>query len=44
MAWIPRRLAELKAKWKPAAIVCDGTGPIGYLLPELASIIRAITA
>ena len=38
MAWIPRRLAELKAKWKPAAIVCDGSGPVGSLLPELASL------
>lgn len=34
--WVVPRLIELAARWKPAAIVVDSTGPAGSLLPAIA--------
>lgn len=34
-AWVPQRLAELRAKWAPVAIVVDAGSAAGALLPEL---------
>lgn len=36
--WVVQRLAELNAKWHPAAVVCDGVGPASSLLPELTEL------
>lgn len=33
--WVPARLAELRAKWNPVAIVIDAGSAAGALLPEL---------
>lgn len=33
--WVPARLAELKTRWGPAAIVVDPSGPGGAWLPAL---------
>jgi hypothetical protein len=34
-AWIVPRLLELRARWNPCAIVVDGGGPAGFLVPQL---------
>jgi hypothetical protein len=34
--WVVDRLSELVAKWRPAAVVLDGSGPAGSLLPSLS--------
>ncbi len=34
--WVVDRLAELVARWRPAAVVLDGSGPAGSLLPSLS--------
>jgi hypothetical protein len=33
--WMVDRIAELDAKWKPSAIVCDERGPAASLIPAL---------
>ena len=36
--WVPDRLAELKEAHRPAAIICDGSGPAASLLGQLAEL------
>jgi hypothetical protein len=33
--WVPERLAELRAKWSPVAVVVDAGSAAGALIPEL---------
>lgn len=33
--WVPERLAELVAKHKPSAVLCDGRGPAAALLKQI---------
>jgi hypothetical protein len=33
--WLPARMAELVEKHKPAAVICDASGPVATLLPEV---------
>lgn len=35
LTWVPARLKELDRKWKPDAIVVDGAGAAGALLPDI---------
>ncbi|MGH3672182.1 MAG: hypothetical protein ACRDSH_16370 [Pseudonocardiaceae bacterium] len=37
-AWVPARLAELKQRWEPAAVMMDPAGPAGSWLAELAEL------
>jgi hypothetical protein len=34
-AWIVPRLLELRERWHPCAVVADGGGPAGFLVPQL---------
>ncbi len=34
--WVVDRLSELVSRWRPAAVVLDGSGPAGSLLPSLS--------
>jgi hypothetical protein len=42
-AWVPKRLAELKAAHRPVAVICDGSGPAASLLAELENLKVAVT-
>lgn len=45
--WVPERLAELQAKHKPVAVVCDASGPAGALVhrcEELGVEVTAVSA
>lgn len=36
-SWVPSRLAQLKAKWSPVAVVVDAKSAAGSLIPDIRS-------
>jgi hypothetical protein len=45
--WVPKRMAELKTKHRPALVLCDQSGPAASLSPELEALnieVEAVSA
>lgn len=41
--WVPKRLQELAAQFRPVALVCDGYGPAGSLIPAIEELGLEVT-